>query len=137
MASLLVIIAVAAANNLPIVSPSSCGRDQAGVPVLAEFDVPNGPALLDVVPLGISPEISDPNGPVHEGPLHVVIFKGPHLGMPAHRPFVTPPDLPPPTDVVCVITPDGATYYYSEVDLTDFLRLLALRIRDKPRGLHR
>lgn len=91
------------------------------MPVLAEFDVPNGPALLDVVPLGISPEISDPNGPVHDGPLHVVIFKGQHLAVPEHRPFAAPPDLPPPTDVVCVITPNGETHYYSEVDLTDFL----------------
>jgi len=91
------------------------------VPVFAEFDIPNGPALLERVPLGISPEISEPGGPLHDGPLHVVVFRGPHLGVPVHRPLMAPGDLPPPTDVVCVIRPDGDTYYYSGVDLTNFV----------------
>lgn len=119
--SLLLVIAAANAANIPVVSPGSCGRDQAGVPVLAEFDVPNGPALLERVPLGISPEISEPGGPLHDGPLHVVVFRGPHLSVPVHRPLRAPHDLPPPTDVVCVIRPDGDTYYYSSVDLTTFV----------------
>jgi hypothetical protein len=91
------------------------------VPVFAEFDILNGPALLERVPLGISPEISEPGGPLHDGPLHVVVFRGPHLGVPVHRPLMAPDDLPPPTDVVCVVRPDGDTYYYSGVDLTKFV----------------
>lgn len=123
VAAYLLALAAAAASNLPILPEGSCARDEAGVPVFAEFDVPNGPALAQFLPelVAGTPEITDPNGPLHQGPLHVVVFAGRHDAVPAY------PALPDegmsyddyaPVDVVCIVRPDGDPWYFSSVDLT-------------------
>lgn len=126
-AAIALVAATATAVGLPIVPPGSCGRDSAGVPVLAEFDIPNGPAIAQVVPdLSGAIEFTDPAGPLHDGPLHVVVFRGPHHGvLVIGAPPLEGQEPRVPTDVVCIVRPDGDPWYFSSVDL-DSLNLDAV-----------
>lgn len=92
------------------------------MPVLAEFDVPDGPSIEEFLPelVATTPEITDPSGPLHEGPLHVVVFAGPHQAVPMYPPVPVEGDFEPyiPVDVVCVVRSDGDPWYFSGVDLS-------------------
>jgi hypothetical protein len=105
-------LAVAAAPA-PAFGPSNCGRNQAGSPVLAEFDIPAGAAIRQHIPgFGIAPELD-----AMAGPLRVVVFAGPHNGVPRfHMLGPVPPE--PLNNVVCVVTETGDEWYYYDIDFT-------------------
>src|SRR5438128_1969377 len=76
-ALVLAMAAAASAGNLPG-GPgpglADCGPGKNSTPT-AQLDVPNGAAVLKHVPnLAYTPEISDASGPLHDGPLHLVLY---------------------------------------------------------------
>ncbi|MGH2455601.1 MAG: hypothetical protein ACRDHD_05025 [Candidatus Limnocylindria bacterium] len=60
--------------------PELCMRGQAGAPVVAEFQIPDGRSLRHHIPLlGVAPELD-----AMAGPLTVVVFEGEHKAVPAY-----------------------------------------------------
>jgi len=93
--------------------PGICGRDQAGSPVVAEFDISGGAAIRHHIPrFGIAPELD-----AMAGTLHVVVFVGPHNAVPRFH-MLGPVSPEPLSDVVCVVTETGDEWYYYDIDFT-------------------
>jgi hypothetical protein len=121
--SLIVVVVAASVVGAPLTGLISCGNGNVTAPVFAELDVPDGASIFKHLPnLGKTPEISDPSGPLHNGPLHVTIFKGQVCGLPALMPPLQS-GAPAPVfkDVVRVTRADGDAWYFSGVDLTTFV----------------
>lgn len=100
---------------------ADCGPGRNSAPV-AELDVPNGAAILEHIPhSAVTPEITDPKGPLHDGPLHLILYAGVVCGLPVIGP-IPDPSLPAPVyrDVLIVVRPDGDAWYLGEVDFTGF-----------------
>jgi hypothetical protein len=111
VSALLIVAALASAQG-----PSSCSRNQAGTPIFAEFDMPNGAAFWSHFPnAGKAPELV-----AMPGPVHVVAFVGTHHGVPVVSYALGATQAPVFQNVVCVIAPDGHETYYAEIPFTGF-----------------
>jgi hypothetical protein len=104
--------------NAVAFSSDSCARNEAGNPALAEFDVSSGDAIAVSLPgLANAPEL-DPGGPLHDGPLHVVVFLR-HEGIPVIGQLMPDGGGTPVAreNVVCIATATGDEWFYSSVSL--------------------
>ena len=94
--------------------PGLCNRDAAGAPVVAEFQLDRAADMAEHLPrFGQAPEF----GSV-PFPWRVLVFEGEHHAVPrigGLEPSGTERRLP--RNVVCVVAPDGDTWYFSDIDL--------------------
>jgi hypothetical protein len=104
----------------------SCGASN--VPdLVADFDVPNGLSVFEHLPLlGLTPELSDPAGPLYTGPLNVTVFAGDVCGVPVHLPLLaggasSSVSSPVLHNVVRITRTDGDAWYLSDVDLSQLV----------------
>lgn len=96
--------------------PDTCFRNEAGAKVIAEFQISDGAAIREHIPLfGKAPELDG-----MAGPLTVLVFQGEHVAVPL-LPQLQATDAPPPAfrDVVCVVTATGDEWYYFDVNVAD------------------
>jgi hypothetical protein len=122
--TLIAVALAASVNGAPSTGLVSCGPGSNPAPIFAEVDLPDGASIFKHFPnFGITPEISNPNGPLHRGPLHVTIFKGQVCGIPALGPVLQPGISRQAvfTNVVRITKSDGDAWYFSDVDLTTFV----------------
>jgi hypothetical protein len=118
-----VLVTTASAATPPVPAYTSCNSLTAA-PVLAEFDVPDGASLFKHFPaLGITPEISNPGGPLHNGPLHIVALKGPVCNLPIYSPLLQPGAVAPLVfgNIIRVIKPDHDEWDIGYGDYDTFL----------------
>jgi hypothetical protein len=108
-------IFVAAAMVTTAAEPGAglCNRNDAGAPVIADFEVKEGRLVREFIPrFGIAPELD-----ALAGPLRILVFNGDHKAVPVFGQLQTG-DAQQTTfrNVVCVSTPTDEWYYY-DIDL--------------------
>ncbi|MDQ3879578.1 MAG: hypothetical protein M3295_00625 [Chloroflexota bacterium] len=95
--------------------PDVCNRNEAGVPVVAEFDLSNGSELWAHLPAaGRAPELEG-----LPGPIHVVVFLGQHRAIPNlyGQLLATDVVVAEQPNTVCVVDRDGVESYYGGISL--------------------
>ena len=91
-----------------------CGRSAAETTVFAELDLAHATDIWSHLPgLKGAPELQ-----AVEGPVHVIAFNGRHMGIPAAG--RTQPRKTGYDHVVCIVTEDGDTSYYSNVSFEGY-----------------
>ncbi len=101
---------------------TSCDGAAAPAAVMAEFDVSAGSDLFLHFPaLGITPEISDPSGPLHNGPLHVRAIRGPVCNLPVFVPLGPAGTAPKAGNLILVTRPDGDLWVFGYGDFSTYV----------------
>lgn len=86
------------------------------------LDLPDGASIFKHFPaLGITPEIMDAHGPLHDGPLVAAAFKGDICEIPAYTPLGLGPASPKYRNLLVVTTRDGDSWYFADVDFTSYV----------------
>ena len=114
LATLAVAIPVVASAAPAPMYPGLCNRDEAGAPVVAEFQLDRPEDMAAHLPLfGNAPEFASV-----PFPWRVLVFAGDHRAVPVYGPVLVDGSEPAAyTNVVCAVAPDGDTWYFSDIDL--------------------
>jgi hypothetical protein len=116
IATLALTVVIVAKSEASVISPpafTACNSPGVAAPVFAEFELPDGASIFKHFPaLGITPEISDPSGPLHNGPLHLQALQGPVCNVPVFGPLHQGAPAPSFGNLILVTRADGDEWVF-------------------------